>query len=495
MRYAAVSVGLLALFGCDFEVGGQTHASSGSGGLGGSMGQGASTSQGAAPAVGGMGGLGGGGAAGGAGGVAGPVVQVIVHGDFDTEATQDVASLAFPGPVKTTFVLDKLVGDADIELVAVSPDGSVLAVAGVNVGNNASVLYGYAADGTGDAVTLAEANAPEQNFEQLAFSPDGAWLAFIADIEVNGQDRLYIVPSDGSSDPVALSPDTGATLLDVESFVWARSVSSTSGMVAYVGDLVTNGVQGVWTVDAIAAAAPVEIVAQGELSEDADVADLLDFDAQGRVYFKGDFESDDLFRLYRADADGTDREMMPGTALIHGNGPASIGTFGLSPDGLRLAFSCESPDQGNYRVFTMDVTASAADVVSSITTGTSPGSEGPSFFSLVAWSPDGTRLAVAADWTVDDSPDNSFSAFVLPSSGAPGGIRVLGAPSDADRDVDRVAFSADSSRLFVLGDLTTDTDLELYAITLFEAADQDARVVRVEDVPAGGDVDGFVISP
>ncbi len=58
-------------------------------------------------------------------------------------------------------------------------------------------------------------------------------------------------------------------------------------------------------------------------------------------------------------------------------------------------------------------------------------------------------------------------------------------------DCRQALFSADSGRLFVLGDLLMSGDTELFIINDLITPDQDPATALLEAVPGGGDVDGF----
>ena len=117
---------------------------------------------------------------------------------------------------------------------------------------------------------------------------------------------------------------------------------------------------------------------------------------------------------------------------------------------------------------------------------------GPPVGFRIQWSEDGTMLAVIADWTADNVTD----VYILPTSGAPGGIRLV-PPAIAAGDATDAVFSGDGSRLFILGDLVTDTESELFTTTDFATAGQAAGGLILEDVPVDGDLDddGLVPQP
>ena len=117
--------------------------------------------------------------------------------------------------------------------------------------------------------------------------------------------------------------------------------------------------------------------------------------------------------------------------LTNGSGTATIASFSVAPDGVKLAFSANCPDANIYEVFVLDLTSSSADPIQVSDVGAlkpPSGLSGLAFQSPINWSPDSEELAVVADWRLDtNDQDDAFSAFLLPTA-APGGLRVVGAP-------------------------------------------------------------------
>lgn len=420
-------------------------------------------------------------------GGAGSAQTVYYFGDIKTNNTDVVATIVLPDKTKQTLSLTGF--GTTVNDIALSQNGSRLAVSGTDASGK-PVINVYDAAGGGAATTIA--TGANTGFGKLAFSPDGKLVAFIGDLNTSGSNELYVAAADGSGSPKRISPPTTASTSDLFAFAWAPD----SKHVAFTGDLVTDKVNGLWTVDATAATpAPVQIVKQSELNTNQGVDDLLAFDSQSRLYFTSDFETDNLFRLYRANLDGSGRERVPGTGLTNGSGsPASVGSFGISPDGTKLAFSEDSPTANLYQVYVLDLTKTTAKEVSNIPDAAQSTSRGPSFFDPIVWSPDGSQLAVIADWPLSGSdPDNAFSAFIVPASGTAGETRVFHA--SAANNVQELAFTADGSFLILRGDLVTDTDNTIFATSDFTTADQDPSSLQLDSPPTSGDVFGFVVAP
>jgi Tol biopolymer transport system component len=441
-------------------------------------------------AMGGMGGMGTGGTGGGSAGQA-----VLVYGDHATDNTHQIDRLSFPGAMKTKLALMGLAA-ADIQSVAVSPDGTKLAVAGVDMPMGNPVLNVYAIDGSGAPKNLVTMPTKDQAFNFIAWSPDGKWIAFTGELELNNQTALYVVPSDGAMKAKRVSQTSADTKLNVSRFAWARKADASHAYLAFAGDVLIDNVTGLWVYDVItnnlAAIAPTNLLADmKEVSPS-----FLEFDSADKIYFKSNHEVV-AFRLYRASTSGADLEQVPGSKKTNGAGEASVGSFALSPDGKKLAFAADAPTQNLYQLYVGDVGQDNAAPVSNVQmTAPASGTRGPSFFSEVAWSPDQKLVAVAADWAVGaNDVDNAFGLFVLPASGAAGGVRIINATA-SNQSVGSLAFSKDSARLYATGDLVIDNGNELYSTSDFTTADQKPASITAQSVPSKDqDVSGFVVLP
>lgn len=399
----------------------------------------------------------------------------------------------------TTLTPSGLDGGDDLNSMAISSDGSQLALAGVHMAADPSILNVYATSDFSTATTLASAaNATNTGatIRELKISPDGMWVAFTADFDLAGADAAYVVPTDGTAAPKQVSPTPPANG-DVKELVWAAN----SQDLVYAGDVVTDNIDGIWSVDT-AAATPtaVELVPAAMLNASQDVSTtIIQIDALAKVYFTADIDIDSLFRLYRVDLDGNNLEQVPGTGLTNGGGETGVGTWAISPDGLRLAFSSMSPDADLSQVYTMDIAnPGGVAAVSAVQTAPISGeTRGPEFFQPISWSPDQTMLAVAADWEVMTGDlDNEAGLFILPASGTAGGVRITKpATTDANQDAYSGVFATDGSRVFIHGDLVGANEDDVCVTTDFTTADQDATTLSVVAAPNNGDVRELLVVP
>jgi len=295
---------------------------------------------------------------------------------------------------------------------------------------------------------------------------------------------------------VLVSQQPGATA-DVTSFKWSPDTSGAERHLVYTADLAVDNAFALWSVDAAATVpAPVALVTDAEAAAGS-VQRTLAFDNQDRVYFKSNFQAATTFRLYRADIDGQNREQVPGTNLMNTGGTleASIGSFGISHAGDRIAFSSDSPNAALYEMYAIDVGANTAEKISNVTPSMPlPGDfSGPDFQAPIWWSPDGAFVAARADYQqVFNENDDTWSLWVFPSTGM-GGTRVFGAPTTTNLNIDEGLFSADSARIYARGDLRGNGVNEIFSTTDFSTSDQDPDTNIHQGVVMGGDIDGFVV--
>ncbi|MCA9622276.1 MAG: hypothetical protein KC731_24800, partial [Myxococcales bacterium] len=311
-----------------------------------------------------------------------------------------------------------------------------------------------------------------------------------------GANELWVVPAAGGA-AKAVSPSFATSnAQDVATFAWAPDVAVGMAYIAYIADPDVDSAFALYVADA-AATTPTPVNVTPEVTDpNMDVADaqVPVFDCRGAVYFRGDFEVNDEFRLYRADIDGMNRIQVPGTMLTNGGGNASVGPVAVSPDGGQIAFAADSPDVDLYQVFTMSLSDNTPTVASAVQTTADGNLRGPSFFGdALAYSPDGTKLAVVADWeiTTGVEADNDFNLFLLDLMGVAGGTRLIAVTSANNQDVNEINWARDGSRIFVMGDLVDNNDTEVYSTSDLATADQDPTTLLEQNVPAGGDVKGL----
>ena len=412
------------------------------------------------------------------------------YGDFDTDEVHGVACVTSPSLVRWGLSRPELSGDA-VGPVAVTRDGTRMAVSVQSVAGAPVRVLLAAVDDSEVPRLLMIAPDASRSVDKMAFSVDGKWLGVMADFDMQGTSGMYVVPTaTGKPRRVSPAPLSGR---EVTGFSWCSGNIPGTSHLAYVGDLSTNDVHELWTVNIGSTVPATRVVSTSVLGTAAGIRSDLAWDAQGRVLFRSNHEAAGTWGLYRAAHDGSLTERVPGTSLQNPQGQATIASFGVSPDGTTLAFSANSPDPSFFDVYVASLKATpATQRVSQLPLVKNPGViSGPAFGDPIEWNGNATHLAIVTDWRMAlADPDDRFAAFVVPAFGSPGGTRVVNGTGTLDQNVRDVRFTSDGS-LVVRGDLVDDGVFELFVVGDPSVADQDPQVVRFEQVPLSGDVMGL----
>jgi len=482
--------------------GGATTTTAGTGGAGGATATAAGTGGAGGDATTGAGGAGGDATgAGGSGGGGNPpppmmVPTFMIWGDYATAAKQEIGKLAFPPGTPAAVPLAGVMTLNQVYDLTQSPDGKLVAVA-FRADGLAPKIVVINSDGTGTPLVVADlagqANTlANTDLDNVLWSPDGKLISFRVDSAANGQSLLYVVPSDGTMKaPKLLSP---APTVDQEVGSVIAWLDNTH--VAFAGDLITNNADNLFTVDVAGAMpTPVPVFMQSTLTTTKKVNGPVALGGDGKVYFRSSHMESNKNLIYRCDANGMNAQAVPAATVMMGNTTVGTGTFRLSRDRMSIAVTADELGNGIQQIFaakladaapvkrTAFAKAPTAPAVSGVDTG--PGT--------LMWSPDGSMIAAVGDWIVNEATDkdNDYALFVVPTAGKPGATRLLNVPMPAmNYDVVAAAWSHDSKRLLVLGDLVTDNNFELYSSADFTTADQSPVMTRVVTVPNGGDVVG-----
>ena len=419
-------------------------------------------------------------------------LPICYFGDFDLDGDEQVACLRFPTLDREVLAATDLAVGTEVTAVATSPNGQVVALAGRAASGDPVSLQVYSlVDGT--VKTIATAPDEARTIHRISFSRDGLRLAVMADFAKAGTTSLYVIPATGGT-LKRVSPAAQAGL-DVIDMAWAHGSTSPS-VLAFVGDVHKDGIQELMTVDASITAPPVvPVLSEAQLAPNGDVQSGVQWDAQGQLVFRTNFESASAWQLYRAGVGGVGLDVIAGTVLHNGGGQATISSFALASDGERIAWSTNAPSAKVFEVYVMSLAAGSPPAmrVSSLpVVPPSTGVVGPTLPGAITWSPLGDSIAVLSDWPLGATDrDDNFSVFVLPSESPAGGVRVLGSAVEVDRNAREVQFLSNGAAVVVRGDLIANGVFELYVSGDVSTANQDLAAARVEEVPLQGDVLGI----
>ena len=208
----------------------------------------------------------------------------------------------------------------------------------------------------------------------------------------------------------------------------------------------------------------------------------LAIDTTPRVAMIADKTTNDVFELFSV-VPGSGAEPTPLSGPLVQDG--DVDRFFFSPDGRRVVFSADKETNNLIELFVAPLDGSAEPKKIS---GTLVAGGAPQPF-LVAFSPDGSRIA----FTADEDVDERFELFVVPADGSTEPVAVSGTLVDGgDVDVDEFAWSPDGRRLAFIADKLVDGTNELFVADPAGGVEPTkVSGTLVED----GQVQGFAWSP
>jgi WD40-like Beta Propeller Repeat len=414
-----------------------------------------------------------------------PMYDICFSGDHLDDGSDQLSCYNIADSSIVELNMGPIISTDSFDGVTLAKDQIHYAISGLD-SNGDSILVILSKDSSDVQIVATTAAAHTVEFTNLSFSPDSSYIAFTADIEVNGSKGLYVVPTDGSSSPTAIISLTDSAL-DISALAWSPIVSGSERYLAYYGDPTTNDEYGLWVVD-VAATNPVSVTI-----ETIDASSGFDFDAAGLLYYKLNVSG--IFQLWTSTVDGSTKTQLSSTVLTNAAGDASIGAFSISPSGNYIAFSSNSPSERTYDLYVMDLSISTPNRMSEVgQTEDDTDTRGVSTWEKMAWNYDETSIAIIADWklTGDTFVDNDYCAYIIPTSGTAGGVRVM-TPinADANQDVANVMFNWNGTGLYILGDLVNNNNSELFYTSDLTTKDQDSTTLLLQGVVSGGDIDNI----
>ncbi len=339
-----------------------------------------------------------------------------------------------------------------------------------------------AADGTGIVdVFTAPAGV---TLTDVSLSPDKTKIAFRADTGLAGMFDVYVVPAAAAGVPVKVSPDRAANdiALDAQAFlVW----SPDSRYLAFGGAFTTAALNEVRIRDTQANTTATALAAAAILAVDNPRGLLLapQWGPGNKLFMSARITLAGERRLYTAAADGTGFAVLGNTLITRTDTTmAQASNFALSPDGATIVFSADGLIATAFEVYSMPSTGAVAPT--RLTSGTIAAARGVDTFRPMRYSPTGTAVAYGADY---GATATKYQPYVLTLAGATlRRLAVVGLDTDAARDVQSLAWTADGTFLYAIGDGgAADNDFEVYAL---DTSMTDQPLTAKIDPPASGDV-------
>jgi Tol biopolymer transport system component len=337
-------------------------------------------------------------------------------------------------------------------------------------------------------IVVVQGGVANVEIASVALSPDGTKVAFTMDAAIDGGFDLHVAATTAGATPVKVSPDRapGSPNPDQQDVFAVYTWSADSKFLAFSADLTENNYDQAYVVDTTAATpAAVELLTRAEIATQASgaqgVRSALLFDGENNVYFRARIEAGSTqFQMFKATTAGA-RNVFE----LPRRGDASIadaGAFAITPDGTRLVFSADAPTIGQYDLY---VATLASPSPMRLTSLAAPGNA--NFIQPMAISPDGTKVAVVADFLAGDNNDEPFVIHLDGSTQAPRRLISLAAtcPGCTNVDAETVQWTADGEALYVRGDITTSNDTRVFRV---DPRMSDQTPVLAVTTPANGDI-------
>ncbi len=399
--------------------------------------------------------------------------QLWFGGNYLSTTRKHVGRRLFPSGAQQ----DLSIGQSQVSSFAVRGDGRrVAACADATVVGRLDLVT-VANDGTG-LVTLQQAAATglSTGCRFVRYSPDGTRLFY--EMDNAGSRQSFVINASGIGAPINVTVPRGNTT----GFIPVGTTLSHDGsLVAFVGDFTVDNINEVWLVDTrVTTPMPIAVWSASFIGTTPNYGanSPVLFTGTNKLLWKGRTQAETRFRLYQANSDGTGIVQFPGLA------DGSAGAFGLSASGASLAYAgSTAAANSTYEVFVGPADGSAT--ATRVSSGTAASGRGTNFFRPLRFSPNGQRVAFAANYLA--ALTGIFEPFVVSTSAGSGELRLLTLPTTGTPRVDDVAWAPDSSALAIVGDFRVDGVNELAVLTSLTSPA--SSVTPLVSPVAGGSVD------
>lgn len=339
-----------------------------------------------------------------------------------------------------------------------------------------------------DAIVIVQ-GVTGVDITSVALSPDGTKVAFTMDsLALAAGFDLHVAPTTAGATAVKVSPDrpVGSVNPDQQDVAATYAWSADSKYLAFSADLTENAYDQAYVVDT-AAATPVavELLTRANIPTQASgaqgVRSPLLFDSANNVYFRARIEAGGTqFQLFKATPAGV-RAVFD----LPRRGDASTadaGAFAITPDGTKLVLSADAPTLGRYDLYAVTL---ANPTPVRLTTLAAAGNA--NFTVPMAFSTDGTKVAVVADFLAGDTNDEPFVIHLDGSTQTPRRLVSLAAtcPACLNVDAETVQWTADGTAVYVRGDLATSNDTRVFRL---DPGMADQSPTLAVTTPTGGDI-------
>lgn len=298
---------------------------------------------------------------------------------------------------------------------------------------------------------LNEPLVPGGAISQFQISPDRRYVAYLADQDTNDVYELYVAHADGSG-ITKVSGDLVAGG-DVGDFAWApdssRLAYRATQDTATIAELFVSNVDGTSN-ERVSG----PLVAGGYVFSFAWSPDGT------RLAYHADQNTDNVYELFSSRADGTDNARVSGPLIAGGY----VSTFAWAPDSSRIAYTARQFTTRTDEIFT-----SYPDGSSNVRVSHSLPSERDFLSGDMHWAPNSTRIAYRAYYyySYTSGGTNYFYHAQNLYSARPDGtgatqVSAVPVAYNEYRNLSRVAWAPDSSRIAYQAEQDADDTYELY---------------------------------
>jgi Tol biopolymer transport system component len=366
------------------------------------------------------------------------------------------------------LLLTTLLGAAsDVTNFRISPDGARLIYRADDVDNRFE-LFTVQRGGGGETFLLPASPSPTSDIFEFAISPDGGRVIYRGDLDDDERFELRSSPIDRSAGTVVISGPL-APGGDVLRF----AITANGQRAIYSADQDVDGVVELYSV-LLGGGAPTRLNAG--LANGGDVLDFVTSPtvSGGRVVFRADGRTDEVYTLQSAPAAGGPSVTLSGAGSVSGD----VAAFALTPDGSRAVYIADQRTDEVFELFSRSL--DSAGELRRLSGELGPDGD----VAAITLGPDGKRVVYLADQSADE-------VFELYSASFDNGDAVkLNPPLPAGATIREPQVSPDGRRVVYLADIEAQGVFDLYSVPI-----TGGPTVRLSSLAAGRSMLSYAISP
>jgi hypothetical protein len=291
-----------------------------------------------------------------------------------------------------------------------------------------------------------------------AISPNGARAVFAGDLTtIDGSEYIYGASTTASGTQIQLSNNTPVEFASASDI----HITPDSARVVYVGNLDTDNIGEIYSASTTASGTQIKLnTANAGGSVNGTV--LLTTDG-ARVIYKGDFTTDGVLEMYSASTTASGTQIKLSSTLVAGG---DVGRNAITPDNSRVVYSGDLTIDNTNELYSASTTAAGTQIKLSNTLVVGGQVYPNAIFKITA---DSSRVVYNGSLNTA-GVDELYSAS---TTAAGTQIKLNSDPvSGGDVSLNNINLTPDSARAIYLGDLDTDSVVELYSASTTAAGTQ-----------------------